>query len=200
MQAGTNSAQADANATQIATNNPQTVTNGTETILNGTQTVMNGTQSVTDGISSVTNSTQSGSADQMAETRAHDSPPEPPQVLSIFLVSDLQYDIFPIYSGNGSLCNMDEGKSVVHCSVILCRDLFSEVLNGFPLHKIIRGSYLTCTGCALWLMRDPNLPCVTVAYSCYYPPTELKIWPAAVLYRDLISLFLCDKLNGWSFV
>jgi hypothetical protein len=35
---------------------------------------------------------------------------ETTRVLSIFLVNDLQYDIFPVHPENGSMCDMDTGK------------------------------------------------------------------------------------------
>ena len=47
---------------------------------------------------------------QTSTDEKHDSPAEPPPVLSIFLVNDLQYDIFPVHLENGSICDTDPGK------------------------------------------------------------------------------------------
>ncbi|KAJ4451842.1 hypothetical protein ANN_03320, partial [Periplaneta americana] len=35
-------------------------------------------------------------------------PPPPPSDISIFLVNDLQYDIFPVHEENGKICNVEE--------------------------------------------------------------------------------------------
>jgi hypothetical protein len=92
--------------------------------MNGTQTATNGTQPVTHGTSSVTNSSQSDSTNQTAGRGAHDSRSEPLSSLSIFLVSDLKYDIFPVYSEDGSLCNVDQRKSHVFYLIIFSREQF----------------------------------------------------------------------------
>ena len=57
----------------------------------------------------VPNSTQPSNANQTAGGATRDSSAEPPPMLSIFLVNDLQYDIFPVHPGNGSMCYMDPG-------------------------------------------------------------------------------------------
>ena len=54
----------------------------------------------------VSSSTQSSSSNQTAG----DTPTEPPPNLSIFLVNDLQYDIFPVHQENGIMCDTDPGK------------------------------------------------------------------------------------------
>jgi hypothetical protein len=58
----------------------------------------------------VSNSAQSSNANQIAGASAHGSPTQPPSGLSIFLVNDLQYDIFPVHPENGSMCDTNAGK------------------------------------------------------------------------------------------
>jgi hypothetical protein len=47
---------------------------------------------------------------QTSTDEKHDSSAETPPVLSIFLVNDLQYDIFPVHLENGSRCDTDPGN------------------------------------------------------------------------------------------
>jgi hypothetical protein len=56
----------------------------------------------------VSNSTQSSNTNQTAGTAAHVAP-SPAPVLSIFLINDLQYDIFPVHPANGNMCD-DPGR------------------------------------------------------------------------------------------
>jgi len=58
----------------------------------------------------VSYSTQSSDASQTADAAPDVPPTEPPPVLSIFFVNDLQYDIFPVHPENGSMCDTDAGK------------------------------------------------------------------------------------------
>ncbi|XP_021938017.1 uncharacterized protein LOC110838764 isoform X3 [Zootermopsis nevadensis] len=79
----------------------------TQAVTNGNQTLTNGTQPVTNGTSLITNITKSDNTNQTEGTSALDSPSEP-SLLTIFLVSDLQYDIFPVYRENRSLCDVGD--------------------------------------------------------------------------------------------
>jgi hypothetical protein len=88
------------NSTQSSNINQTTGNNETSTETKGSKTGNNET-------GTVSNSTQSSSANQTTDAAARDSPPP---VLSIFLVNDLQYDIFPVHPENGSRCDMDPGK------------------------------------------------------------------------------------------
>jgi len=112
------------NESHTETNGPKTGNNGTGTVSNSTQssnvnptTGNNETHTETSGSTTgnnetgtVPNSTQSSNANQTAGAAAREPTPEPPSVLSIFLVNDLQYDIFPVHPENGNMCDMDTGK------------------------------------------------------------------------------------------
>lgn len=105
----TNGPKTGNNETHIETNGPKTGNSETHTETNGAKLGNNGT-------GTVSNSTQSSNTNQTAGTEAHDPPPPPPPppVLSIFLVNDLQYDIFPVHPENGSMCDVDpEGEKCV---------------------------------------------------------------------------------------
>jgi hypothetical protein len=82
---------------------------GTKTGKSESHTETNGSKTGNNETGTVSSSTQSSHANT-AGAAAHDSPAEPPPVLSIFLVNDLQYDIFPVYPENGSMCDADPGK------------------------------------------------------------------------------------------
>jgi len=117
---GSNETHTQTNGT-TGSNETHTVTNGTtgsnetHTVTNGT-TGSNETHTQTNGTTgsnetgTVSNSTQSSNANQTAGAAAHGSPVEPPPMLSIFLVNDLQYDIFPVHLENGSMCDKDPGN------------------------------------------------------------------------------------------
>lgn len=101
------------------TDGPNTGNSATETVSNSAQpmdlnqtTGNSDTTTETSGskTGTVSNSTPSSNADQTAGAAAHGSPSNPPLVLSIFLVNDLQYDIFPVHPENGTMCDTDPGK------------------------------------------------------------------------------------------
>jgi hypothetical protein len=107
--------QTGSSGTPTRTDGPKTGNNAThtETGSSGTPTHTDGPKTGNKETAAVLNSTQSNNTHQTAGTAAQPPPqPQPPQpdVMSIFLVSDLQYDIFPVHPDNGSVCFAREGK------------------------------------------------------------------------------------------
>ena len=105
---GQNESQAAAVVT-TGSNETRTVMNGT-TGSNETHAETNESKTGKNETGTVSNSTQSSNANQTAGAAAQDSSAESPPVLSIFLVNDLQYDIFPVNPETGSMCDTDPGK------------------------------------------------------------------------------------------
>jgi len=98
------------NATGAVSNSTQSSNINQTTGNNKTRTEMDGSKTGNNETGTVSSSTQSSKANQTAGAAPHDSPADPPPMLSIFLVNDLQYDIFPVHPENGSMCDTDPGK------------------------------------------------------------------------------------------
>jgi len=98
------------NATGAVSNSTQSSNINQTTENNKTRTEMSGSKTGNNETGTVSYSTQSSNVNQTAGAAPHDSPADPPPMLSIFLVNDLQYDIFPVHPENGSMCDTDPGK------------------------------------------------------------------------------------------
>jgi hypothetical protein len=83
-------------------NESHTETSGPKTGNNETVTVSNSTQS--SNINQTTGNNETRTETNESKTGNNET------VLSIFLVNDLQYDIFPVHPENGSMCDVDPGK------------------------------------------------------------------------------------------